>query len=168
MNKVVKALIIAATAVFFMGIGTYATLVVKHSTQAVQQPQTHIYTPEELLAEANKLRAEKGVAPLKLDERLNASAQWKAEDMKQFNYFGHVRDGYHGYQKASELDSDCKYISENINSGNLSHNPFDAIHGWPTSKLHYEAIIDTKYDTTGFGIVQNGNDIYYVEHFCDL
>ena len=35
-------------------------------------------TPEEILTEVNKLRAEVGVAPVALDEKLNASALLKA------------------------------------------------------------------------------------------
>ena len=172
MNKVVKALVIVAVAVFCMGVGAVATLVVTSRLEATKQPQVHIYTPTELLAEANKLRAEKGVAPLTMDERLNASAAWKAQDMAVYGSFGHVKPGEttkNGLVIATTLvKQDCSYVSENINDGNTSHNPFDTISGWPTSKPHYEAIIDAKYDTTGFGAYQKDGKVYYVEHFCDL
>lgn len=126
-----------------------------------------IYSPAALLKEANRLRAEKGVAPLVIDERLNQSAQWKADDMKEFGYFGHVKPGEtvnNGaqliYDKTRQQDgnSECIQASENLQKNSDHLNPFTG-DGWISSKPHYEAIIDTRYETTGFGIVQSGNDI---------
>ena len=134
---------------------------------AYKPSEAHIYTPEELLVEANKLRAEKGVAPLKLDPRLNQSAQWKADDMAVNNYFGHVLNGYHGYQKIIEQAPDCTGVGENIEKQDISKNssPFD---WWVTSTPHYKAILNSENTTTGFGIRKNGSAVLYVEHFCHI
>ncbi len=143
-----------------------------------------IYTPEELLAEANKLRAEKGVSPLKLDERLNESAQWKANDMKEFNYFGHVKPDEtrkdvgtgeplaYGAARVYDIKREdgksvCLMASENLQINHDWQNPYTN-DGWSSSKPHYEAIVDEKYDSTGFGIAKDGNKLLYVQHFCDL
>ena len=167
MNKVWK-IAIAVIAIWLIGsaIVTFLDRNDPKPVEAQKQPTVKIYTVDELLAEANRLRAEKGVAPLTIDPRLNESAQWKAQDMADFDYFGHVRDGYHGWQKADELAPECM-VSENIETQDISvkDSPFA---WWVTSKPHYDAILADKYDSTGFGIVNDNGKMLYVEHFCDL
>jgi len=131
------------------------------------EPVEKIYTAQELLSEANKLRTEKGVAPLVIDERLNKSAQWKAQDMVTTGLNHVSSDSTQGFTKIFGFaPSQCKYASENIelNTGNYK-SPFD---WWISSEPHYNAILDVKYDLTGFGVAQVGDKIYYVQHFCDL
>lgn len=177
MSKQFKLTLIAVVAVFLVVMGIVTIVAANKPTAAQVQPLEIIYTPQSLLAQANKLRAEKGVAPLKLDERLNRSAQWKADDMKQFNYFDHVRDGYNGAYKAYAMtspkgdmvDSECVQASENIHKNYEYGTPFNVSgHGWENSPAHYAAIVDPKYDTTGFGMVNDNGKVLYVEHFCDL
>ena len=126
----------------------------------------HIFTPEELLTEANKLRAEKGVAPLKLDPRLNQSAQWKADDMLASGNFTHINHGYHGYQKVFELAPECKQASENITGTGKTESPME---DWRTSEKHYLAEINGDNDLTGFGVIRDSDStLVYVQHFCDM
>ena len=136
---------------------------------AVKPVEPKIYTVDELLAEANRLRAEKGVAPLRIDERLNQSAQWKADDMKEFGYFGHVKPGEtgtNGTQKAIDLvNHECMYVSENLQWGNNGNSPFT---WWTTSEKHYTALINARYETTGFGYAYVKGMNTYVQHFCDI
>lgn len=160
MKKALIAAIITLGIIASIGYVSYANRPVP------PPPVSHVYTPEELLVEANKLRAEKGVAPLKLDPRLNQSAQWKADDMAQYDYFDHVRDGYHGYQKAGELSPDCYIASENIEQQdkNAMRTPYIQ---WVTSPPHYAAIVDPESTITGFGIaLTKNNRVNYVQHFC--
>ena len=173
MSKIKKILGFTATVVtalcFIYALAVLATqqaeTAPKTTATTLQKAEPHIFTVDELLAEANRLRAEKGVKPLTIDPRLNESAQWKAQDMADYDYFGHVRDGYHGWQKVNELAPEC-VAGENIEKeAQPFSSPFD---WWVTSKPHYEAILDVKYDTTGFGVVKNGDEILYVQHFCDL
>jgi len=160
---------ITATLLILMSAGAaYAS---NKPTTTVQQPQILVFSTRSLLVQANRLRAAKGVAPLKLDERLNQSAQWKADDMAKFNYFGHIKPGetgHNGTSKAFETTgNDCSYTGENIDGTNLNQSPFSGI-GWVSSKPHYAAEIDPNNDTTGFGAVRVGNFVYYVQHFCDI
>jgi uncharacterized protein YkwD len=172
MSKTKKILCFTATVVtalcFIYALAVLATqqaeTAPKTTAATLQKAEPHIFTVDELLAEANKLRAEKGVAPLTLDPRLNESAQWKAQDMADYNYFGHVRNGYHGWQKVNELAPEC-VAAENIEWSTDFSDPFS---WWITSKPHYEAILDPIYDSTGFGIVNDNGKMLYVEHFCDL
>lgn len=170
MKKRYIALITLCSLVVFGYVGAVVAYNSKPITQTVQQPPAHIYTTAELLAEANRLRAEKGVAPLVIDERLNQSAQWKADDMKAFDYFGHVRDGYNGAYKIYDLTrqpdgrSECLQASENL-QWDGTESPFK---WWVTSKPHYEALINPRYETTGFGYASVNGRNTYVQHFCDL
>jgi len=123
---------------------------------------------DNLLKAVNQERAKVGVAPLAIDERLNKSAQTKAQDMKARNYFGHVDpDGKHGYMYIREYAPDtCTSASENIQDSKVeSDNILEAdMSAWIHSPPHYAAMIDPKYNATGFGITSTG----LVEHFCEL
>jgi uncharacterized protein YkwD len=122
-------------------------------------------TTDALLNAVNKVRADAGVSPLTIDDNLNLSAQAKADDMKARNYFGHVDpDGRHGYSIAREYAPECKSISENMTYNIDINTTEQAVHAWTQSPSHYNAMVDTKYTVTGFGIA----DRYIVEHFCEI
>lgn len=151
---------------------------VKTPVKAVEQvkvekkePVKHEYKPltvENLLIEINLERAKYGVEPLILDERLNHSAQIKADDMRNRNYRTHADpEGKHGYEYAFEQAPDAcgSYASENIGWNHVGETPnrLDAaLASWYVSKPHHDAIVDPKYVYTGFGI----NVDIVVEHFC--
>ena len=129
-------------------------------------------TPEAVLTEVNKLRAEVGVAPLELDERLNASATAKARDMANNDYFDHKnpRTGKDGWTYVFDyLSGECRYAGENI--ATTTRSDADAKHfvlnQWKGSKPHYEGMINPKYRKIGFGIAYNKDlQRYAVQHFC--
>lgn len=140
--------------------------------QREQQPEHTRATPDELFALVNEERVKAGVPPLALDERLNESAQRKADDMAKYQYNEHVSptDGRNGYEYAYETGVNCAYVSENLFSGGGRYiQSQEAIHGWMQStKGHREAILDAKYTLTGIGIAQDTDKILYqVQHFCE-
>ena len=128
---------------------------------------------QEMLELVNKERAKVGAAPLKLDERLNASAQEKANDMQNCDYYGHVSpEGTRGTLFVfKHMPSKCQYAGENL--ANIlvpDSNSRKAIDGWMSStKGHREAILDKDYDLVGFGVSKDkyGNSLV-VQHFCEL
>jgi uncharacterized protein YkwD len=128
--------------------------------QAVAQPPT----VSELLILINAERAKVGVKPLVIDERLNQSAQRKADDEVKYNYFGHIspHDGKHGYEYINDVGIYCKIDAENLRENANINTSQAAISGWDNSAPHYTAMINPNYTATGFGI--NGHEI--VEHFC--
>lgn len=166
-----------ARAIIVMVIGTVIGLsvipphVVPLPVEA--QPTINVVTGtkpsvDNLLKAVNQERAKVGVAPLAIDERLNKSAQTKAQDMKTRNYFGHVDpDGKQGYSYVFDFAPGvCAYASENIQDSKVeSDNILEVdMSAWIHSPPHYAAMIDPKYSTTGFGITSTG----LVEHFCEL
>lgn len=141
------------------------TPVASQVVKAVEPPPT----VESLLAAVNVERAKAGVPALVIDERLNQSAQAKADDMRARNYRGHVDpEGKHGYELARELAPDIcvRHASENLSWNTKERTQQfttrSVVFGWKDSPKHYAAMIDVKYIYTGFGI--NGD--IAVEHFC--
>ncbi len=131
--------------------------------------------PTELLELVNAERQRVGVAPLVMDERLNASAQEKADDMVNRNYRDHVSpEGIHGYELVfKHTGGECRHAGENYYTG--AYHPKsdvfvstsrEAFNGWMSSKPHREAIQDPKYKKTGFGVSTNNTTLLAVQHFC--
>lgn len=144
-------------------------LLLVHRISASPAPQPNkpitvsepIATPETLLVAVNAERAKYGAAPLVEDPRLDQSAQAKACDERDNNYFGHVdKSGKHGYQLAEEaLGMPGKY-GENITQP-TPVTTTQSMYNWNNSKLHHDAMVSTSATLTGFGVC--GGDV--VEHF---
>ncbi len=130
---------------------------------------------QEMLELVNQERAKVGVAPLRLDERLNASAQEKADDMQNRGYYGHVSpEGTRGTLFVfKHMPSKCRYAGENLAEVSNTDSKFGSsrftIDNWMHStKGHREAILDAKYSLVGFGVSKQGYDLIVVQHFCEL
>lgn len=182
MNKILLAILafIALTMVGYGGTHVLSTLTAKpHTAQAngqIQQatapaPTKYEVGPpdaQELLELVNAERAKVGVAPLKIDERLNQSAQWKADDMVTYDYFGHIKPGESRNNGLDYLDSIddslCRNVGENITDNTESADNYSLMSftSWKNSASHYKAMINPAYAYTGFGI--SGTKV--VEHFC--
>lgn len=181
-----KAVIITTVLLLIAGAGGSLWLKTRLDTQAVakvaqeqKQEQSKskydVGSPDaqEMLELVNEERAKVGAAPLKLDERLNASAQEKADDMQNRDYYGHVSpEGTRGTIFVfKHMPSKCRYAGENLANilvpDSNSRNPIST---WMSSnKGHREAILDKDYDLVGFGVSKDkyGNSLI-VQHFCDL
>ena len=181
-----KAVIITAVLLLIAGTGGGLWLKTRLNVQAVtevaqeqkqEQPKSKydVGPPDaqEMLELVNQERAKVGAAPLKLDERLNASAQEKADDMQNRDYYGHVSpDGTRGTLFVfKHIPSKCRYAGENLANILIpDSNNRNPISTWMSStKGHREAILDKDYDLVGFGIAKDkyGNSLI-VQHFCDL
>lgn len=163
-SAVVLSLLMVGAGAFVFYVGNMPDEVV--ATQTVE-PESKPPTVDELLRLVNEERAKVSVAPLVIDARLNQSAQKKADDMVKNNYFAHVSpvDGREGYVYIKDVMPECVQGSENIRDNdeyiNTSQEAFSA---WVSSKPHYTAMIDGKYDKTGFGV----SDDKIVEHLCAI
>ena len=174
--------ITAALALLIAGTVTYATFATKPHTaqdngqiQQVAAPVLTKYevgppTAEELLELVNAERAKAGVAPLQIDERVQKSAQLKADDMAANNYFSHTMPST-GKVLSPEMNellvSACSKSGENIRwvpySAATSQAVFD---GWYLSEPHINAIRKADYTFTGLAIARTADKYYAVQHFC--
>lgn len=167
MNKALVALAVVGVAAF----GSTLTLAIislqnqqPDATPAIQAQQP--VNKHDLLKLVNEERAKVGVPALVIDERLNQSAQRKADDMEKNDYFDHVSpiDGRYGASYANDTGIPCQRVSENIRYNGYGKNTAkDAVLGWYGSELHRVAMLNQKYESTGFGIA--GSRI--VQHFCE-
>lgn len=144
-------------------------------------------TPETMLAEVNKIRAEHGVAPMQLSPALNKSAQEKCDDMATNNYYDHQNPTtkLEGYEIAMRnLNNVYGYYSENLNITYGSDKGADDVNGdrldertvfngdrgWMKSEPHAKAILDPRYTLTGFGKCTKNDHgewgkWYFIQHF---
>lgn len=137
------------------------------SASSAATPSSSRPNIESLLSAINNERAKVGVAPLTLDQRLNQSAQVKADDLLVRNYFDHTDpDGKHGYEIASEHAPECTLLGENLLQFTSDKNNTTevAVRDWVNSPEHYKLIVTRDFKTTGFGI--SGPNV--VQHFCQL
>lgn len=122
-------------------------------------------TPERLLELTNEERVKVGVKPLVIDERLNQSAQNKANELEQSKVFSHTNEqGVRGAQYAMNAMPECIWVSENITDNIHTNNSESAINAWMVSESHREALLDPDYEYVGFGV--SGTKI--AQHFCDI
>lgn len=144
--------------------------------QAQSKPEPSKYDtglpdPVEMWELTNAERYKAGVAPLALDNRLNVSAQEKANDMRDRDYYGHnAPDGTTGPSIVfKHTGKECVYAGENLAKLFGSDTSRKAIDGWMSStKGHREATIDPRYDSVGFGLAKDRRGLYLVvQHFCD-
>lgn len=169
-------LILATLAVLALGVAGHASLATKPATV----PSTHVTErvltkyevgppdAQELLELVNAERARVGVAPLVIDGGLNTSAQIKADDMANNNYFDHVdANGKHGYEYAYEHSVSCKVPSENIRWTPLATSTSQVVYdGWYNSPPHIAAIRKADYTLTGIAVSKSADKQYTVQHFC--
>lgn len=109
---------------------------------------------EDILAEVNKLRAEKGVPPISLENRLNTSAMVKVSDMAASSYYEHQNPitGKRGLEYIPEfMNNECSYYGENLLKfpATPSTSAKDLVSSWKESKPHYEAMINSAYTKMG-------------------
>lgn len=168
-----KKWIIATYAIVFAVIGVSAYVYTTNAHEPVEQAQVTVEQPkppttEELLALVNAERAKVGVAPLQLDVRLNQSSQRKVDNMVAFNDDDHIdQEGVHGYMYIPDTGIKCVSGSENLVFNEDRTNITSArlaINTWMNSDAHRAAMLDPKYDFTGFAV----KDWAIVQHFCNI
>jgi Cysteine-rich secretory protein family len=130
---------------FFMA----ASAEFKHPPGTVKSYATDI-SDSGLLEATNNVRTRAGLRPLKLDDSLDSSAQSKANDMSQHDYWSHISPGG---QKPSDFISGYSYAktAENLAYGFNSSKA--TINGWMNSSGHRANVLDPEIQDIGFGIV---------------
>jgi uncharacterized protein YkwD len=133
----------------------------------VDPPAPTAPTASELLALTNIERSKAGVAPLVLDERLNVSAQAKADEIKATGVFEHVgATGKHGYEYMTvDQGVRCVWGGENLGQGLTAKETVDGLMGSPP---HRAAILNPGVEVIGFGVSRGSYYYNTVEHLCNL
>ena len=136
----------------------------------VEQPaQTDVAAAkQDIVDRTNVLRRAKGVAALRVNDRLMQAAQVRADEMAASGVYSHTRpDG-----RKSNTVTDSKYTGENIHS--ISELYLDqqqktlseaVVNLWSNSKAHADNMTSSRYGEIGVGLArginQNGLDCWY-------
>jgi hypothetical protein len=111
-------------------------------------------SPMDLFTLTNQERASNGLAPLKLDARLNQSSYLKGQNMFSEDYWAHVSpSGIQPWYWFTQAGYNYSYAGENLAKD------FDTsagvMQGWMNSPGHRANILNANYTDVGFS-VQNG------------
>jgi uncharacterized protein YkwD len=116
----------------------------------------------QVVALTNAQRVKAGCKPLKVDSRLNLSAQRHSADMAKRNYFEHEDPDGHDFadrEKAAGFVGDSG--GENIAMGQTS--AAEVMNDWMNSPGHRRNILDCSFTMIGVGYVADGH--YWTQNF---
>jgi hypothetical protein len=109
-----------------------------------------------LLSDTNAARINSGQAPLKLNDKLDAAAQAKADDMATRDYWSHFTpDGSPPWVFATRQGYTYQRLGENLATG--FNDEQTTINGWMASPPHRANLLDSKFRDVGFGFSNNPN-----------
>lgn len=136
----------------------------------VEQPaQTDVAAAkQDIVDRTNALRRAKGVAALRVNDKLMQAAQVRADEMAANTVYSHTRPDGRKYTTVT----DCKYVGENIHQipllyleqqkGELAET---VVHSWSKSAGHMENMINASYASIGVGLARgidgNGLECWY-------
>jgi uncharacterized protein YkwD len=122
---------------------------------------------KEVLRLTNKMRTDKGLAPLTLNDRLVEQASVRAEEIAWSGLHSHRRPGNKYYTSI--------FRENGFNSGTAGENigwgydkPIDVCNAWRNSETHYENIINGDFKSIGIGIAPDCDPerkLCWVQHF---
>ena len=139
-------------------------------TKSTEQPvQTDVAAAkQDIVDRTNALRRAKGVAALRVNDKLMQAAQVRADEMAASGVYSHTRpDG-----RKSNTVTDSRYTGENIHSiSELYLNQQQktlseaVVNLWSNSKAHTDNMTSSRYGEIGVGLArsvnQNGLDCWY-------
>ena len=139
-------------------------------TKPVEQPaQTDVAAAkQDIIDRTNALRRARGVAALRVNDKVMQAAQVRADEMAASGIYSHTRpDG-----RKSNTVTDSKYTGENIHSiSELYLNQQQktlsetVVNLWSNSKAHADNMTSYRYGEIGVGLArgvnQNGLDCWY-------
>jgi uncharacterized protein YkwD len=140
------------------------------STVVTTEPVSEIgITSADIIEQTNKERVKAGFSPLATNEKLNASAALKVDDMISRQYFEHQSPTGEG---VSDLGVTVGYqyviMGENLALGSFDTS-VDIVQAWMDSPGHRANMLNTKYQDIGVSVkrgIYEGKDVWFaVQHF---
>lgn len=157
---------IVVTAIIIPVLGLVGLTAYNYGRQSVPVP-INAGSPDqyELWNLTNQDRAKAGLAPLKLNAQLEASATAKCVDMVVHDYYAHTSpQGLHSHDLIQSYTGGNYATDENLAEGySNSQATEDA---WLASPAHKAGILNPNYTDVGFGVCTNKHAQYLVvAHF---
>ncbi|MER5308858.1 sigma-70 family RNA polymerase sigma factor [Streptomyces sp. NPDC002773] len=117
-------------------------------TRTTPRPTPTPDAGERLTGLVNRLRAEAGCAPLRVDPRLTAAARGYAHDMAARGYYGHASpEGEYADARITAAGYDWSAWAENLDRGTTD--PASVVDDWTDGAMHEENMLDCRYRDTG-------------------
>ncbi|MGV3721236.1 MAG: CAP domain-containing protein [Actinomycetota bacterium] len=131
-----------------------------------QSPET-AQMEKEAFQQINQLRKEKGLAPLKSDEKLTQLARGFSRLMAEEKFFDHESpSGETVVDRARKAGLEYWRLGENIFKSVNVPNPADrAVDAWMKSPGHRKNILTEEFTTTGLGVWKQGKTVYFTQEF---
>jgi uncharacterized protein YkwD len=125
----------------------------------------------EVIKLTNEFREDNGLKPLKLNVRLNRSAQGHSADMATRDFFSHRNpDGLTAGNRASIAGYDYSRLGENIAAGQRTAK--QVVNAWKKSPEHRQNMLDPRFEEIGVGYIRVDPDpgnvtyqVYWVQNF---
>ncbi len=112
---------------------------------------------EQVLVLTNQFRAQNGLAPLKANLELNATAQAHSADMANQDYFDHAgKNGSTPWARAKLVGYEARSMGENIAAGQST--PESVVQGWINSSGHRANLLNASFTELGVGYFYLAND----------
>lgn len=130
----------------------------------VRSPDYDSGAEQQLLELANQARAQAGLPPLALDERLTLAARAHADAMAEREQLSHQFEGEPSLMSRLALPGGphLDRAGENVA---LDATAADAHSHLMLSPPHRENLLDPGFNAAGFGVVHSGSRMYVVEDF---
>ncbi|ELK46359.1 CAP domain-containing protein [Halobacillus sp. BAB-2008] len=120
---------------------------------------------KEVVALVNEEREQRGLAPLKIDNRLSGMAKVKSQDLSDKDYFSHESPTYGSpFDMMNQFDFDYRAAGENIAAGQRT--PEQVVEGWMNSDGHRANILHKDFTHIGVGYVKG--DGRYTTYWTQL
>lgn len=136
--------------------------------EAFVAPDVLLQQGQRLIAMTNEVRAQNNLPPLKTNSPLTHSAQMRADDMNEQQYFSHRSPDGHGVNYfVSRSGYNYSVTGENLAMGFSDANAL--MGAWMKSPTHYANLIDKDYEDFGIGMVggvyQGKPTVFVAQHF---
>lgn len=155
----------AAFTALKVGFVLFATLI---PNAAFLAPNVLTEQARKIVMLTNAMREEKGLSELSVQSMLIGSAQNRADDMSDKEYFSHVSpDGKRLNWFLGRAGYPYREAGENLAMGFSDAD--SAMNGWTKSPTHYANLVDNAFEEIGVGvhagIFQEKPTIFLVQHF---
>ena len=136
--------------------------------QAFMMPDVLAQERDKILALVRQVRQEQTGSDLTDNEKLATSAQSKAADMVNYQYFSHTGPESHDLiYWLKKVDYQYRFAGENLAMG--FNDAQSVVRAWVKSPLHYKNIIDQDFSEAGLGVdsgeYQGRQVIFIANHF---
>ncbi|MER6098033.1 sigma-70 family RNA polymerase sigma factor [Streptomyces sp. NPDC001728] len=110
----------------------------------------------------NRLRAEAGCPPLRVDSRLSGAARVHARDMAARGYYGHASpEGDFADTRITAAGYDWSAWAENLDRGTTD--PASVVEDWTDGAAHEDNMLDCRYRDTGVASVPGPRGTIWVQ-----